>query len=1003
MIIDRYHNNVNVTNINIEHKRAYYIPFGSPEEIFSDSREESSRFKLLSGGKWAFKFFNSFDDVPNKITDSDTDISAWDRIPVPSCWEMHGFGKPEFLKSSYGFPKDAPNIPKRNNTGVYAIDFTIHDNIDIYSKYIVFEGVSSCVYLYLNGEFVGYNQGSHSFTEFDVTGYLKPGKNRLTAVVTKWCNGSYLEAADDWKMSGIFRDVYLLVRPKGHVEDIFVKTSVSDDYKTADITVDIESPIANESIATLFNSNGDKLDATVFSDSGSAVFTVEEPRLWSAEYPELYRVVIESGNEFITIPVGIRTVKNDNGVFRFNGRPIKLYGVNHHSFSSKNGLCYSYDEMKKDLIAMKRNNINAIRTADYPAEPRFYELCDKLGFYIMAEAENNCSGMGDEQARRLIVDNPLWEPHLKDRALSMVETFKNSPSIVMWSAGNNSGYGRALKAAIETIKQCDDTRLVLYHSDSSIDNIDATVRFHPSSLDVISEKNIRFTTCREICKYIEEHGSNKPFILSEYCKTAGNGGARMYSYFAEISEFSCFAGAFVYEWGSRALITEKAENGKNKYLAFDGVGGLISPEGKALPALKDHKNLAKPFNITPISLEEGRFIVKNLYNFSYMSRFEGNWELTRNGEVVSSGHIPSVAIPPQREEEIQLGYQIPDDGNCYLKISFSSYGNDFIPDGEIIGFTQFRLPTENYSEEKLTFGSVFTDGDLKTVAVFTDNFEYIYEKSECAFSSLKLNGKELIKSGMKFNVWRAFTDSDKKEAEKWRMIGLDKAETHEYDTEVHTHEGFVTIISKGIIAAAGLEPLFNFKVEWSIFANGLIELHSEVEAACGIRFATEDPLNSTDIAYLPRFGITLQMDKHFDTVEFFGYGPFESYIDRRSASYIGKFTNKVSRELTAFVRPQESGNHNKVSWGYVHDQTGQGLIFTNEADPFDFSAIPYSAHELEAAAESSDLPQSDKTVVSVDFMQSGLSNDSLGLGINHQKFIFNVDFLPTETLKNYPL
>lgn len=1002
MIIDRYHNNLNIVRKNTESPRAYYIPFGSPEEVFAETREDSSRFKLLSGGKWAFKYFESYEDIPDNITDAATDTSGWERIPVPSCWELQGHGSPEFLNAQYNFPKDVPNIPRQNPAGVYAVDFTVHDDIEVYSKYIVFEGVSSCVYLYLNGEFVGYSQGSHSMAEFDITGYINSGKNRLTAVVTKWCDGSYLESYGDWKMSGIFRDVYLLVRPKGHVEDIFVKTDVSEDYKTAKVSVEIESPIANESIATLFNANGEKLDATVFSDEGTAEFTVEAPRLWSAEYPELYKLVIESGNEFITIPVGIRTVKNDNGVFRFNGRPIKLFGVNHHGFSSKNGPCYSHEEMKKDLIMMKRNNINAIRIADYPAEPRFLELCDKIGFYVVAEAEINCSGMGDEQSRRLIVDNPLWEPHITDRVMSTVETFKNSPSVIMWSAGNNSGYGRALKAAVEEIKLRDSTRLTVYQSDSEIENIDATLRFHPSSLDVISEKNIRSTSCREICEYIEKHNSNKPFILSEYCKTAGNGAGGMSDFWDVINSHDCFSGAFINEWGTRAINIGKSDNGKYKYLSFNGCGGLVTPECRTLPALKDHKNLAKPFEITPISLEDGTFLIKNCYNFSYMSRLEGSWELTRNGEAVLSGTIPSVAIPPQREEEIALGYQIPDDGHCYLKISFASYGNDFIPDGEVVGFTQFELPTKSYSEEKLTFGSVFTDEDFQAVAVFSDNFEYTYKKSECAFSSLKLNGKELLKSGMKFNVWRAVTDSDKNEAEKWRKIGLDRAETFEYDTEVHKEEGFVTIISKGILAAPGLEPLFNIKTEWSVFANGLIELHSEVETANGIKSASGDLLKSGCISYLPRFGLTFTMDKSFDTVEFFGYGPFESYIDRHNASYMGKFTNRVSREMQEFIRPQESGNHYKTSWGYVRNSLGLGLVFSNEADPFDFSCVPYSTKELEAAKQNCNLGFSDRTVVSVDYKQSGLSNGN-EFGLTEPTFIFNVTILPTETVKNYPM
>lgn len=996
MIFDRYHNNINVSRKNAEKPRAYYIPCGSPEEIWCENREDSSRFKLLSGGKWAFRYFESFEDIPPSVTDADTDISAWSRIPVPSCWQLHGYDKLYYL-NGYDFPKDMPFVPKVNPTGVYAIDFTVHDDIDVYSKYIVFEGVSSCVYLYLNGQFVGYSQGSHTAAEFDITGYLKSGKNRLTAIVTKWCDGSYLECCDDWKMSGIFRDVYLLVRPKGHTEDVFIKTAVAEDYRTAVVSVEIESPIANEAIATLFNSNGEKLDATVFSDSGLAEFTVEDPRMWSAEYPELYKVVIESANEFIAIPVGIRTVSVDNGVFRFNGRPIKLYGVNHHGFNSKTGCTYSYEDMKKDLITMKRNNINAIRSTDYPAEPRFYGLCDRLGFYVITEAEVNCGFMGSDGERRKIVDNPMWEQHITDRVLSMAEPLKNSPSVIMWSIGNDSGYGRALKAATAELKKRDNTRLIVYQSDSPVENVDSIVRLHPSSLDVMSEKNIDVSTCTSICEAAGKSGLNKPFILSEYCRCQGNGAGGLKQYFEALQSYENFAGAFVYEWSNRALLQGKTERNKPIYLCKNDFSGdaepsgcceMVTPECRTLPALKDHKNLAKPFKITPINLEEGVFEIRNCYNFSYMSRLEGSWELTRNGETVAGGSIGSMAIPPQKSEELALGYHVSDDGRCYIKISFASYGNDLIPDGEIVGFTQFLLKSEIYSEEKLTFGNVNVNEDMSKVTLSSDNFTYTYSKRDCAFSSLKVGSAELLRSKMSFNLWRAIIDNDLEFYDEWKSLGLDRASMYEYNTEVHPGEGFVTITSNGFMGADGLDPIFNIKVEWTVFANGLIELHSEIE---------KNP--ATVLNAVPRFGLNLTMDKSFDTVEFFGYGPFDSYCDRHNSSYMGKFTNKVNREMTDYLRPQSSGNHHNVHWGYVRNQTGLGLIFSNEADGFDFSAIAYSDKELQAAKHSFMLPQADKTVVSVDYKQSGVGN----MKFCEDKFVFSLSILPTETMKNYPL
>lgn len=1042
MITERYHNNVNVSRLGVKPARAYYIPYGAPEEARDDIREESSRFKLLSGGKWAFSYFESYEDIPDSITDADTDISRWDKLPVPSNWQLHGYDKPQYLNDRYPFPRDIPNVPKNTPAGVYALDFTIHDDIDVYNKYIVFEGVDSCLYLYINGEFVGYSQISHSLAEFDVSKYLKTGKNRLVAVVSKWCDGTYLECQDKWRMSGIFRDVYLLVRPKGHIEDIFVKTDVSEDYMDAKVSVDIDSPVASDAIATLFDSNGEKLDAVVFSEDGHAEFTVSDPRLWSAEYPELYKIIIECASEFITIPVGIRTIANDNGVLRFNGRPIKMYGVNRHDFNSKTGYVCTIEDMKKDLVLMKRHNINAIRTSHYPNDPRFLQLCDKMGFYVISEADLETHGTGHpgdfnnakygstglwHPVRPTITDDPMWEKQICERVSVMVENFKNNPSVVMWSMGNESGYGRCIEKALIETKRRDPSRLTHYESFPVAATVDKIIPIIPDCLDTYSRMYPKFEFCRNFAENAKKLGFLKPFVLCEYSHAMGNGPGDLKDYWEIIEANDNFCGAFVWEWFNHGIYAGKAENGKPKYYYGGDFGetehdgnfccdGLVSPEVKPMPGLKEHKNIAKPFEVIAKDLENGVFEIKNKYHFSYMSRLEGSWELTRNGDVVTSGSIGSLAIPPQRSEQVTLGYSLPADGRCYLKISFASYGNEYIPDGEVVGFTQFELPTEVFTEEKLTFGTVEVSESNRSVTVSSDNFVYIYDKSECAFSSLKVGGKELLKSGMKFNILRAYIDNDRQQYGFWENAAIKRQKTYEYDTEVDTGDGYITITSTCALAAICKDPIFKIKVEWTVFANGRIDMHTEVQKGDGITFK---PINFEDlkdpfmdlaakIDYLPKFGLLMEMDKTFDTAEFFGMGPADSYIDRHNSSYMGKFSNKVSREMTDYIKPQDSGNHWNTYWAYVHNSNGLGLMFSNEVDSFEFSAVPYTPLELNRCKHSFELPEPTKTVVSVDYMNSGVGSASCGpilqekYRLNKENFIFNLTIIPTEKHKTYP-
>lgn len=1037
MIKERYHNNVYVTRLGTAKPRAYYIPYGTPEEAKLNIREESSRFKLLSGNKWAFYYFESYEEIPDYITDQNTDISGWNRIPVPSNWQLQGYDKPQYLNTRYPFPADLPFVPKNTPAGVYAIDITIHDDIDSLEKYVVFEGVDSSMYLYINGEFVGYSQISHQLAEYDITSYLHIGRNRMTVVVPKWCDGTYLECQDKWRMSGIFRDVYLLVRPKGHIEDVEVKTEVSADYREATIKTYIETSIAEDSIVTLFNSFGEKIETTVFDSNGNAEIKVKDPRMWSAEYPDLYTLIIESGDEFITVPVGIRTQKIENGVFKFNGRPIKLKGVNRHDFNTKNGYVCSVDDMKKDLKLMKRHNINAIRTSHYPNDPRFYELCDKYGFYVICEADYETHGLGNvsyapekRNVREIIHDHisdgEMWETQVTERVRLMVENFKNNTSIIGWSMGNEAGYGRNVQKAILDTKARDNTRFVHYENIINTDSGRLMVENQPKCTDVVSRMYSTLSWCKDFLDFAEKVNYDKPLLLCEYSHAMGNGPGDIKDYWDLIYSSDRFMGGFVWEWFNQGLYLGKAENGKAMYYYGGDFGetyhdgnfccdGLVTPDVKPTNGLKEYKNIIKPFKITAVDIESGVFDITNCYDFSYMSRLEGNWELTCNGDVVASGNIGSIAIPPQKTERVALGYNKPSDGKCYVRISFASYGNLGIPDGEIVGFQQFELPCEQVFTDKISFGNVEYIEDNQTVTVKSDRFQYVYSKSLCAFKSLKVNGKTVLDKGMRFNLWRAPIDNDKQQISVWNSMCLRDSTAYEHATKVESLEGCVIITTDFRMAAPTRFPHFNIIAEWTVFADGRIELHLESKAGEGLTFTApnweiDNPAQYTKQRpfYIPKFGLLLEFDKSFDNIEYFGMGPFDSYCDRHNASYLGKFSNKVQNELQQHIRPQENGNHYNTYWAYLHRSDGLGLVVSNESTPFEFSALPYSPIELTNTKHNFELPRSEKTILSVDYKQSGVGSGSCGplldekYSFNEEDFTFDIRFIPTDRNAQYP-
>ncbi|HHW45370.1 MAG TPA: DUF4981 domain-containing protein [Clostridiales bacterium] len=966
MFTKNFHQNLKILHVGCEQPRAYYIPFGTISAALEGKRENSDRFRLLSGD-WAFKYFDSINKVPEGIVSEP--IDRWDTIPVPSNWQLHGYDVPQYINARYPFPVDPPYVPKDNPAGVYSKVITVDEDWDGLLKYLVFEGVDSCFYLYINGKFVGYSQVSHMTSEFDITQYLVLGENRITVIVLKWCDGSYLECQDKWRMSGIFRDVYILTRPKGHLRDYFIKTEIANDYKSAKINIELDILNPEDVKITVFDPQGQEIASGSPDEDGRASFEIFDPQFWSAETPALYSVLIYAADEYICERVGIREIKIENSVFKFNGRAIKLKGVNRHDFNAYKGYVCDERDMMADLELMKRHNINAIRTSHYPNDPRFLQLCDKYGFYVIDEADIETHGIW-ELGSDMLSEAPEWEEAYIDRVMRMVERDKNRPSVILWSMGNESGYGRNFVAAIAKAKERDNTRFIHYEGHRWIES---EQRFSPEP-DVVSRMYSSVDWCDEFCR---EGKDTRPFMLCEYSHAMGNGPGDLKDYWDIIYTHPNFIGAFVWEWFNHGLYAGKTEDNKPKFLYGGDFGeeyhddnfcvdGLVMPDLQPTPGLIELKYVIQPVRIEPVNLEKGEFKITNLYDFNYLSKFECVYEITRNGEVVSSGNLGALAIPPQRTETVCIDYQLPEDGSCYVRFSFRQLGDSpLVPSGEEMAFAQFKLPVEyKFRTVKRESKVLGLEEQADLFVISGENFKYTFNKHTAAFEQIEFEGEPLLNEAMGFNIWRAPIDNDKNTKHHWFNLGIDKARVRVYDVHAkHSDESIE--ISADLSFACPTKPNFvKVTAVWEVDGNGLIQLKYDVTL-------------HEKVEYLPRFGIRFAMDKVFNTVEYYGRGPGDSYIDRKYATSVGRYKLPVDSMMFDYIRPQESGNRHGTEWAAVYGSDGKGILLYN-LEGFDFSAIGHSQEELERAKHNFELPESTKTWVCADYMQSGVGSNSCG-------------------------
>lgn len=986
MIVPRYYEDLSVLHENTMLARAYFIPASKRMDNLVEHREESDRMQLLNG-TWKFQYFNSIYDVQEPFFEKDYDTENFDEIQVPSVWQMAGYDTHQYTNIRYPFPFDPPYVPQDIPCGTYAHTFVYHKDENAPKAFLNFEGVDSCFYVWINGSYVGYSQVSHMTSEFDITDLLRDGENSIAVLVMKWCDGSYLEDQDKFRMSGIFRDVYILKRPKQAISDYHIKTRIEDMLAKVEIEMKFYSPL-NVKIS-IEDRNGAVVAIGSIAEEGTAVLEIASPELWNTENPYLYKLILETENEVIVDHIALRKIEIKDQVIYLNGQKIKFRGVNRHDSDPVTGFTINLEQITTDLTLMKQHNFNAIRSSHYPNAPFFYEMCDKYGFMVIDEADIEAHGpfmiyrKEDTDYNRFkrwnekIADDPVWEEAIVDRVKLMVERDKNRFCIVMWSMGNESAYGCNFEKALEWTKNFDPDRITQYES-ARYRNYDETYDY--SNLDVYSRM---YPALSEIQEYLDKDGS-KPFLLVEYCHSMGNGPGDFEDYFQMIQDNDKMCGGFVWEWCDHAIAHGTAENGKTIY-AYGGdhgeeihdgnfcMDGLVYPDRTVHTGLLEYKNVYRPARVISYDKESGELVLHNYMDFDDLKDYvKISYELTQDGLVISKGKLPEVSAAPHSEGKINLKINVPESGKCYLKFIYHLKKElPLLDEDHILGFDEIEVSqkdakcqlAEKWVEKTVTDSELQVSEDDTQIHIKGREFAYTIDRRTALFTEMKFAGREYLNHPMELNIWRAPTDNDMYIKSEWKKAHYDKAYTRAYTTEVVQGKHGVKITSHASVVAETVQKILDVTITWKIEAAGKIDADIAV---------TKDD----EFPDLPRFGVRMFLDKKLSAARYFGMGPQESYCDKHQAASHGLYHANVDDLHEDYIRPQENGSHYDCE--YVELNNSRYGIVVSAENAFSFNASYYTQEELEKKTHNYELTESDSVVFCVDYALNGIGSNSCG-------------------------
>ncbi|MGG5461258.1 glycoside hydrolase family 2 TIM barrel-domain containing protein [Clostridium sp. B9] len=1000
-------NNPEKFHDNREEAHATLMPFNTVEEALNNPNysdyENSSNYMTLNG-EWKFNIVDTYDKDIKDFYKSDFDDSSWDTIPVPSSWQLHGYDQPRYNDTAYPWEyqenlPEPPNVPTDYNPiGYYKKTFTMPEGWDGREVFISFQGVESAYYLYVNGEYVGYSEDSFTGHDFNIGEYLKDGENEISVKVHRWSDGSWLESQDMIKLSGIFRDVFLYSTPKVHMRDYTLVTDLDESYINSDLNVDVN--VSNYGIEAegeyklkgyLYDDNNNLVDETLkefsLKEMGEETVvslnsTIENPKKWSAESPNLYTYVIalEDSNgeviETISNRVGFRKVEVKNNQVCVNGKPISFKGVNRHEFLPESARTLTTESMIEDIKLMKQHNINSVRSSHYPNDPRWYDLCDEYGLYVMDEANLETHGRLDEIPQ----SKPEWTDAVIDRQKSMLERSKNETSIIMWSLGNESSGGENFKIAAKWIKENDPTRLLHYEPDRTLG-------------DVYSRM---YRSIEEMESYAKDPNNTKPYIQCEYAHGMGNSIGNLQKYWDVFDKYDNMQGGYIWDWVDQSILMKDEETGE-EYFSYGGdwgdheftdgnfcANGLVSADRTVQPELQEVKKVYQEIEIKDVDVLNGKVNIINEQLFTNIDKYKGNWELRADDKVIQSGDL-NVSVNPLESKEITIPFEKPEPEKgveYWLNISFELKEDEsWAKKGHVVAKQQFKLPFNNEAEKGIDLSnmpSILVENDQDEIEIKGKGFKISFDKENGALDSYEIeadgNEVELIEEPMKPNYWRAPNDNDKgfgaeEEFGTWRYAG-ENAKVENIDV-VEIGESAVKI---SVDFKVPTEFNSKLNIEYLVYGNGEVVVNNTLNVP-------------KELSSIPEIGMMLQLPKDFENVTWYGRGPEENYIDRQTGYDVGVYSKKVDDFFFPYMEPSETGNRTDTRWVTLTDASGVGLMASG-IPTIEFNALHYTPEELSSGKRHPhELEKEENIVLRLNHRQMGVGGDNSWGAKPHDEFM----------------
>lgn len=932
---------------------------------------KDSQKKISLNGEWAFKYVDAPELSPEGFEQSGA-CEGWDKIDVPSVWQLRGYDKMHYTDVLYPFPVNPPHVPDENPTGIYKKTVVLDEQWMEKDTVLKFHGVDSAFDVWVNGNHVGFGKVSRLPSEFDITGFVKTGENDITVRVYKWSDGTYLEDQDMWWLSGIYRDVELINEEKNAVLDLRVNGTLDDSYKNGFFTAGITMKQSGTNFGWKLSYKGKTvLEGELVSEGKDICIEAEIPEVhtWTAETPELYEFTVMTENQEVTVRCGFRKIEIKDKNFRVNNQVILLNGVNHHDYNPREGRRVTREQMESDIRLMKQYNINAVRCSHYPANEYFYDLCDEYGLYVIDEADLECHGFEWVENYTWITDDETWKDAYVDRSVRMVKRDRNHPSIIMWSMGNESAFGCNFRSAAEAIRELDDTRLVHYEGD-----------FEAEVTDVYSTMYTRLKGLKEIAEY--QIKGDKPHVMCEYGHAMGNGPGGLKAYQDMYRKYKRLQGGFLWEWYDHGIYTEEKDKKYYKYGGNYGdfptngnfcIDGILMPDRTPSPGMEEYKQIIAPVEITAVEGSMNKIQIRNYYDFLNLDTTTLYWEVKAEDQMIQDGTVEGLSVAPHEGKIIALpitAFELQENTDYYLNLTVcQKEERNYAPAGYEIKKVQIpmQIRKDGFSVRETADKLQVTEeqGGLTVEnSRVTAKFSTVFGK----LISFGKDGKEYLTEGPRMNVYRATIDNDMYKKEDWMNKYFIQKPVEETEYVSCLKEDDKVIVRIGTFFSC-YNQSWGFECDYTYTVYSCGQMKVEIQGKAVQRGKLEP-------AFLPRIGVIMKGNKNFQKTMWYGMGPGESYVDSKAASIMGIYENTVDGMMTDYVFPQENGHHEQVKWFRIGD--GKDGLLCKMEEKLGLNLANYTDESLEKAQHPFEIEKADDVIIHLDYRQSGLGSNSCG-------------------------